>query len=310
MRIIITGGAGFIGSHIADAYLAAGHEVVVIDSLWAHGGGRRDNLPDKASFVHLDIRDAGIERVFREFAPDFVSHHAAQHSVAISARDPMLDAQVNVLGLINVLENAVKAKVKKVVFASSGATYGEPAVLPANEATPQLPESPYAITKMAAEHYLRFYKAQYGLDFTALRYGNVYGPRQDPNGEAGVISIFIGRFLANQGIKITWDGEQTRDYVYVGDVAEANVAALTRGSGTCYAIGTGKRTSVNEIYRTLVEVTGFEAPVERVERRAGDVRDAQFDSSLARAELGWSATTSLADGMRKTVEYFQERMPA
>jgi UDP-glucose 4-epimerase len=310
MRIIITGGAGFIGSHVADSYLAAGHEVVVVDSLWAHGGGRRDNLPAKASFVHLDIRDPGIERVFREFAPDIVSHHAAQHSVAISTRDPQLDAQVNVLGLINVLENAVKAKVKKVIFASSGATYGEPAHLPADESTPQHPESPYAITKMVAEYYLRFYKAQHGLDYTALRYGNVYGPRQDPNGEAGVISIFIGKFLARQGIKIFWDGEQTRDYVYVEDVAAVNVAALERGGGACYAIGTGKRTSVNEIYRALVDVTGFEAPVERLEKRAGDVRDAEFDSSLAKAELKWRATTSLRDGMRKTVEYFKERLPA
>jgi UDP-glucose 4-epimerase len=284
--------------------------VVVIDSLWANGGGRRDNLPAKASFVHLDIRDAGVERVFREFAPEIVSHHAAQHSVAISSRDPQLDAQVNVLGLINVLENAVKAKVKKVIFASSGATYGEPAVLPANEATPQLPESPYAITKMVAEHYLRFYKAQHGLDFTALRYGNVYGPRQDPNGEAGVISIFIGRFLAQQGIKIFWDGEQTRDYLYVGDVADLNVAALDRGGGSCYAIGTGQRTSVNELYRALVAATGFEAPIEWNPRRPGDVRDAQFDSSLAKAELGWEASTTIVAGMQKTVDYFKQRMPA
>jgi UDP-glucose 4-epimerase len=310
MRIIITGGAGFIGSHVADAYLAAGHDVVVLDSLWAHGGGRRDNLPQKASFIHLDIRDAGIERVFRDFAPDVVSHHAAQHSVSISARDPQLDAQVNILGLINILENCVKAKVKKVIFASSGATYGEPDVLPANEATPQRPESPYAITKMAAEYYLRFYRAQHGLDFTSLRYGNVFGPRQDPNGEAGVIAIFVAKFLAQQGIKITWDGEQTRDYVYVGDVATANVAALTKGGGSAYAIGTGKKTSVNEIYRALVEVTGFEAPVERIERRAGDVRDAQFDSSLAKKELGWIPATSLLAGMRETVDYFKQRLPA
>jgi len=310
MRIIITGGAGFIGSHVADAYLAAGHEVVVLDSLWAHGGGRRDNLPAKASFIHLDIRDAAVERVFREFAPHVVSHHAAQHSVAISSRDPQLDAQVNVLGLINVLDNCVKANVKKVIFASSGATYGEPKKLPANEATPQLPESPYAITKMVAEHYLRFYRAQHGLDFTALRYGNVYGPRQDPNGEAGVVSIFIGKFLANQGVKIYWDGEQTRDYIYVGDIAALNVAALERGGGSCCAIGTGKKTSVNEIYRALVAVTGFEAPIDWNERRPGDVRDAQFDSSLAKAELGWQATTSLVEGMRRTVEFFRERMPA
>jgi UDP-glucose 4-epimerase len=159
---------------------------------------------------------------------------------------------------------------------------------------------------MVSEHYLRFYKAQHGMDFTALRYGNVYGPRQDPNGEAGVVSIFIGRFLAQQGIKIFWDGEQTRDYIYVGDVASANVAALERGGGNCYCIGTGKKTSVNEIYRALVEVTGFEAPVERLERRPGDVRDAQFDSTLAKRELVWDPKTSLLDGMRKTYEFFRD----
>jgi UDP-glucose 4-epimerase len=310
MRIAITGGAGFIGSHVADAYLALGHDVLVIDSFWAHGGGRRENIPERASSVHMDIRDEGVERVFRDFAPDIVSHHAAQHSVAISSRDPVLDAQVNVIGLLNVLENSVKAKVKKVIFASSGATFGEPKRLPIDERTPQLPESPYAITKMVSEHYLRFYKAQHGLDFTALRYGNVYGPRQDPNGEAGVVSIFIGRFLAHQGIKIFWDGEQTRDYIYVGDVAAANVAALERGGGNCYVIGTGKKTSVNEIHRALVEVTGFDAPVERLPRRPGDVRDAQFDSTLAKRELEWDASTTLVEGMRKTYDFFRDRLAA
>jgi UDP-glucose 4-epimerase len=163
---------------------------------------------------------------------------------------------------------------------------------------------------MVTEHYLRFYKAQHGIDFTALRYGNVYGPRQDPNGEAGVISIFIGRFLARAGIKIFWDGEQTRDYIYVGDIADLNVRALTGGSGMCYAIGTNKRTSVNEIYRALVEVTGFEAPVEYLPRRPGDVRDAQIDSSLAARELGWVPGTPLLEGMRKTYEFFLDKVVA
>ncbi len=305
MRIIVTGGAGFIGSHIVDAYLAAGHEVLALDSLWEHGGGRRANVPERASFVHMDIRDENIARIFFEFRPDVVSHHAAQHSVAISSRDPKFDADVNVIGLLNVLDQSVKHGVKKVIFASSGATFGTPEHFPIAEGTPQHPTSPYGITKMVAEHYLRFYKEEKGLDFTALRYGNVYGPRQDPNGEAGVISIFIGKFLKRQGIRIDWDGEQTRDYVFVKDVAKANLLALEAGSGKCYVIGTNVKTSVNDIYRSLVEISGFEAPVTHAPRRAGDARDAQFDPALAKAELGWSPQTALLDGMRQTYDYFK-----
>lgn len=304
MRVIVTGGAGFIGSHIVDEYVAAGHDVLVLDSLWEHGGGRRQNVPQRASFVHMDIRDENVARIFQEFKPELVSHHAAQHSVAISSRDPKLDADVNVRGLLNVLDNCVKQSVRKVIFASSGATFGDPVSLPMDENTPQRPTSPYGITKMVAEHYLRFYRAEHGLDFTALRYGNVYGPRQDPNGEAGVISIFIGKFLQKQGIRIDWDGEQTRDYVFVKDVAKANLAAIERGGGGCYVIGTNKRTSVNEIYRALVEISGFEAPVTPGPKRAGDCRDAQFDPSLAAAELGWRPTTPLLEGMRATYDYF------
>ncbi len=309
MRIMVTGGAGFIGSHVADAYLAAGHEVLVLDALWEHGGGRRQNVPQRALFMHMDIRDEGVTRIFQEFKPEIVSHHAAQHSVAVGSRDPIYDAQVNVVGLLNVLENSVRNGVKKVIYASSGATFGTPGRLPMNERTPQHPESPYGITKMVGEHYLRFYQNERGLDFTSLRYGNVYGPRQDPNGEAGVIAIFIGKFLAKTDVRIDWDGEQTRDYVYVRDVAEVNVAALERGSGDMYCIGTNRRTSVNEIYRVLCEVAGFEVPVVRAPKRSGDVRDAQFDCSLAKKELGWVPRTQLRDGIRETYEFFKDALP-
>jgi UDP-glucose 4-epimerase len=302
---MVTGGAGFIGSHVVEAYIALGHEVLVLDSLWEHGGGRRANVPGHVSFMPMDIRDENLGRIFAEFRPEIVSHHAAQHSVAISARDPGYDADVNVVGLLNVLENASKANVKKVIFAGSGASFGTPERFPITETTPQRPTSPYGITKMVAEHYLRFYKEDRGLDFTVLRYGNVYGPRQDPNGEAGVISIFIGKFLKREGVRIDWDGEQTRDYVYVKDVARCNVDALERGSGECFVIGTCVKTSVNQIYRMLVEISGFEAPVTHAPKRPGDARDAQFDPSLAAADLGWRPKTSLRDGIAETYEYFR-----
>ena len=305
MRIMVTGGAGFIGSHVADAYVAAGHEVLVLDSLWEHGGGRRQNVPQRALFVHMDIRDEGLTRIFQEFKPEIVSHHAAQHSVAIGSRDPIYDAQVNVVGLLNVLENCVRNGVNKVIYASSGATFGTPKRLPMNETTPQHPESPYGITKMAGEHYLRFYQNERGLDFTALRYGNVFGPRQDPNGEAGVIAIFIGKFLAQEPVRIDWDGEQTRDYVYSRDVAEVNVAALEHGSGGMYCIGANRRTSVNQIYRELCEISGFEPPIEHAPKRPGDARDAQFDFALAQKELGWRPRTELRTGIRETYDYFK-----
>lgn len=309
MRIVVTGGAGFIGSHLVDAFIAGGHDVVVIDNLWTHGGGRRENINPRASFVHMDIRDEAVKRIFHEVKPELVCHHAAQHSVAIGARDPQFDANVNIIGMLNVLDAAVAAGTRKVTFASSAATYGDVTQMPVDENSPQRPVSPYGITKMATEHYLRFYKSEHGLDYTILRYGNVYGPRQDPNGEAGVIAIFCGKFLAHEGVRIDWDGEQSRDYVYVADVVRANVAALTRGSAEAYVIGTGKKTTVNQVYKALVQATGFEAPVTKAPRRPGDAREIYFNPAKAARELGWKAEVDLQTGMRETIAYFRERIP-
>jgi UDP-glucose 4-epimerase len=258
----------------------------------------------------MDIRDEAVKRIFHEVKPELVCHHAAQHSVPIGTRDPQFDANVNIVGMLNVLDAAVAAGTRKVTFASSAATYGDVTQMPVDESAPQRPMSPYGISKMVTEHYLRFYQSEHGLDYTALRYGNVYGPRQDPNGEAGVIAIFSSKFLAGDGVRIDWDGEQSRDYVYVGDVVRANMAALSAGSGEIYVIGTGKKTTVNDVYKALVAVTGFEAPITKAPRRPGDARDVYFNPAKAARELGWKAEVDLKTGMGETVAYFRERMPA
>src|ERR1700738_1323332 len=252
MRILVTGGAGFIGSHIVDQYIAAGHEVSIVDNLWEEGGGKKTNLNPNVRFYKADITDEqGLQSIFDEVRPEIVSHQAAQHSVAISTKNPQLDARVNVLGLLNVLTNCTPTGTRKIASASSGATYGTPAYLPINEDTPQRPESPYGITKMVTEHYLRYWQEANGLTYTALRYGNVFGPRQDPNGEAGGIAIFAKSFPTHASVRIDWDGEQQKDYVYVEDVARANVLALTHGDNDIFCIGTGTPTSVNVIYKAL-----------------------------------------------------------
>jgi UDP-glucose 4-epimerase len=310
MRVVVTGGAGFIGSHLVEALLAAGHDVLVLDKLLSQGGGQRENVPAAAQFVEIDIRDVDVEAVFQRFKPEVVYHEAAQLSVAIGVRDPKYDADVNVIGTLNVLEAVRKVGVRKVIFASSAATYGNVQQMPVDESSPQVPISPYGITKMIGEHYLHFYKLQYGIDYTILRCGNVFGPRQSPDGEAGVIAIFTTRFLRGKSVRIDSDGEQTRDYVFVSDVVSANIAALTKGSGEIYVIGAGRTTSVNQIYRTLSLATGFEAPITRAPRRDGDAREMCFNPAKAERELGWKAQVSLREGIQATVDFFRVREQA
>ena len=308
MKVLVTGGAGFIGSHVVDTLIEAGHHVVIVDNLWEHGGGKIENVNPKASFYKMDIRDAALQKVFEEEQPEVICHLAAQHSVKISTDDPVHDASVNILGLINLLQNATRFGVRKVIFSSSGATYGTVEKMPVDESITQHPESPYGTTKMASEYYLRFWKNMYGLDFTILRYGNVYGPRQDPLGEAGVIAIFSRQILLNEPVRIDWDGEQQKDYVYVGDVARANLLALETGSGEAYCIACGKGTSVNALYRGLVNEIGHEVEIRRAPKRPGDIYLTYFDCNKAFRELGWQAQVGLEEGLRSTVNYFRKNL--
>ncbi len=304
MRVLVTGGAGFIGSHIVDQCVAAGHEVAIVDNLWAEGGGKTQNVNPRATFYRADVTDdTALARIFDEVRPEVVSHQAAQHSVAISTKNPQLDARVNVLGLLNVLTNCTRVGVRKIVFASSGATYGTPTSLPITEETPQRPESPYGITKLVTEHYLRYWQEANGLTYTALRYGNVFGPRQDPNGEAGVIAIFAKRFLKHDSVRIDWDGEQQKDYVYVEDVARANLLALEKGDNEIFCIATGRGASVNEIYHLLEKITGYTPEIVRAPKRPGDIYLAYFDCNKAARLLGWQPRETLEEGIKKTVDF-------
>ncbi|HEY1351100.1 MAG TPA: NAD-dependent epimerase/dehydratase family protein [Ktedonobacteraceae bacterium] len=307
MKVLVTGGAGFIGSHIVDLLIAARHEVAIIDNLWHEGGGATTNINPAATFSQVDITDEpALRQIFEEVQPEVVYHQAAQHSVAISTRDPQLDARVNVLGLLNVLNACTRTGTRKIICASSGASYGTPERLPITEQTPQCPESPYGITKMMMEYYLRYWQQANGLTYTALRYGNVFGPRQDSGGEAGVISIFARRFLLQESVRIDWDGEQQKDYVYVCDVARANLLALERGDNEIFCIGTGQGTSVNAIYETLAEITGYRPAITRAPRRDGDIYRSYFDCRKAERELGWQPEVAFVEGARKTVAFLRE----
>jgi UDP-glucose 4-epimerase len=305
MKVLVTGGAGFIGSHVVDVLLEAGHRVAIVDNLWEHGGGRMENVNPQARFHQVDVRDPALAGVFEEEQPEAVCHLAAQHSVKISTDDPVHDAQVNVLGLINLLQCCTRFGTRKVVFSSSGATYGTVEQMPIDEETPQHPQSPYGITKLASEYYLRYWKDMHGLDFTALRYGNVYGPRQDPTGEAGVIAIFARAILLGGPVRVDWDGEQQKDYVYVRDVARSNLLALTRGDGEAFCIATGQGTSVNALYHGLAGFVGHDVEIVHAPKRPGDIYLSYFDCRKAEQQLGWKPEIGLEDGLRLTVDYFK-----
>jgi UDP-glucose 4-epimerase len=304
MRILVTGGAGFIGSNVADRYLAEGHEVAVLDNI---STGLRENVPDQATFFHSDVRDAAaLKRVFQSFRPEIVNHHAAQIDVRKSVEAPEFDAEVNVLGSLNLFQAAVAAGTRKVIYASTGgALYGEGRKLPADEDHPINPESPYGASKHAVEHYLYLYKLAHGLDYTILRYPNVYGPRQNPHGEAGVNAIFIGLLCDGKRPTIFGDGEQVRDYLYVGDVVEANLLALDKGGGEILNLGWGKGVSVNDIFRALAKLLSYgEQPI-YAERRAGEVQRIYLDASRAQRVLGWTPKVEFEEGLRRTVEWYR-----
>jgi len=304
MRILVTGGAGFIGSHVVDALIERGHEVVVADDL---STGKREHLNPRAKFHRLDIRDAqGLEDVFAAERPEIVNHQAARANVRESMARPVLYAEVNVIGSLNLLELSRKYGVGKFIYASTGgAVYGEPEYLPADESHPINPLDPYGASKHFVEHYLYLYGVNYGLHYTVLRYPNVYGPRQDPYGEAGVVAIFTDQMLEGGQPVINGSGEQERDFVYVGDVAAANIQAMKKGDGQIYNLGWGVGTSINEIFAKLRKITAYERQAVHGPPKLGEVFKVYLEASKAQHELGWVPRVGLDEGMRKTVEYFR-----
>jgi UDP-glucose 4-epimerase len=301
----VTGGAGFIGSNVVDGLMGAGHEVAVLDDL---STGRREFVHERARFYPVDITDAaGVERCLAEFQPEIVSHHAAQIDVRHSVSDPLFDARINILGSLSLFDACVRHRVRKVIYASTGgALYGEGRVLPANEDHPVNPEAPYGVSKHTVEHYLYVWKLLHGLDYTVLRYPNVYGPRQNPHGEAGVNAIFIGLMLEGTRPHIFGTGEQVRDYLYVDDVVAANRLALDRASGEILNLGTGVGTSVLDIVREVNAVLGTSlAPIHEA-ARPGEVQRIYLDARRARDVLGWTPAVTFAEGIRRTIEWARQ----
>jgi UDP-glucose 4-epimerase len=308
VRILVTGGAGFIGSHVVDAYVAAGHEVAVLDNF---STGSEANLNPAAALHRADLRDqAAVDKAVASFRPEIVNHHAAQSEVPKSVADPGLDAMVNIVGGLHLLKASLDHKVKKIIFISTGgALYGEPDVVPADEDHPVRPLSPYGTSKFSFEQYLGTFKRTFGLEFTVLRYANIYGPRQDFFAEEGrVVAIFASRMLTGKPVTIDGDGEQSRDMLHVGDAATANLAALERGDGEIFHISTGIPVSVNDLFRKLALLTDYKLAPNTGPKRKGDVYRIALDNSRARRGLGWEPRVSLEEGLSLTVDYFREQV--
>jgi UDP-glucose 4-epimerase len=302
---LVTGGAGFIGSHLVDRLLSLDYRVAVVDDL---STGRLGNLDPAAVLYLADITHPSIRGVLQQERPSLVFHLAAQVSVSYSTRDPIRDAECNVLGALRLLEAARSCGVAKVIYSSTGgALYGEPETNPCPEEHPIAPLSPYGTSKYLFEQYLMLYRRLHGLNYTILRYGNVYGPRQDPHGEAGVVAIFAQAMLEGRETRIFGDGLQERDFVYVGDVVEANISAIDRGEGQAFNVGTGQGSTVNQVFDALKGLTRYRQAAQYHPVRPGDVYKISLECGKARRELGWSPQTELEEGLRHTVEYFRNR---
>jgi len=302
VRLIVTGGAGFIGSQVTDALLERGDEVLVIDDL---STGEKANLNPAAEFAQLDIRGPEAPALVIRWRPQAISHHAAQMSVSRSVREPVFDAEVNVLGSLNLLEAARQSEARLIFASTGGALYGDADILPTPETVPAWPVSPYGVGKLAFEHYLYCYGAEHGLSYAALRYANVYGPRQNPHGEAGVVAIFCKALLGDGVARINGDGGQTRDYIFVRDVVRANLLAIDAPATVGhFNVGTGRQTDVNTLFRLLTERLGVRVPEAHGPARPGEQRTSALDSSLIGERLGWRPETSLEDGLKETADWF------
>ncbi|MGB3975423.1 MAG: NAD-dependent epimerase/dehydratase family protein [bacterium] len=304
MKILVTGGAGFIASHIVDAYLELGHKVAVVDNL---SMGNRHHVNPQAEFHQISIQDSKLDAVFESFNPDIINHHAAHINLRYSVENPTYDAENNILGTLNILQNAVKYGSKKIIFASTGgAIYGEPAGLPVPETEPAMPLSPYGAAKLSIEHYIRIWNLLHNLKYTIFRYPNVYGPRQNPKGEAGVIAIFTLQMLGDRRPTIFGDGSKTRDYLYISDLVKANITALEKGDGETLNLGWGREITDQEVFDTVAGAIGYSEKPVYSQTRPGEVERIALDAGRAAVVLNWRPEIGFEEGVRKSVNYYIE----